>query len=267
MSRPIANQREEQRHHEKQLRRDWKKLKAAQKGTPHFPLWLQYLTRGLAAFYFFSIICLILFNSHGTGSIVFGVAFWIVVAFACVDKLGFPHSIRNAAKRFHEWDNWAIMGTLCEMLLWGDKDIQGYARTGLTRLLPQIRESGQSPLTGMQRDILRRMLTPTNAKQDPEFVLAILGMFQRTESLDVIPDLMRLRNAAPTAYSALVREEVQHCLDSLRAAKERQTHQATLLRPTSQTATDYLLTPASAPSETRPDELLRPTQAEITPSA
>lgn len=245
---------------EEQHMRDWKRLKTAQGGTPHFPIGLQYVTLALLSFCLFFtglITVTIILTRVPQVSLLFGGMSWVLCV--ALYRIGLPYQIRDAAQRLHTWDNPALIETLCQMLTWADADIRGYARASLTRLLPQLQPDEQVRIDAASRDALCKMLNANTARREPQLVIAILEAFERMEVLDAIPAVSRLLKTPPSSFSAHVREVAQHCLNSLQSAKQRQSHQSILLRPTSQTATDFLLTPASAPSTTAPEELLRPT--------
>lgn len=240
----------------------WQKLRSIElNGLPHIPKWFLYSVR--AIFTFLLVLCLALSLSSGKSSFserLFMCSTISAITFG-IWQIGIPHRTRQLAQKFQKWDNPAIAGSLCDMLTWSDNTVRKEARTGLTRLLPQIYTAELHQLYSSYGFLFSRMLTPAMAKRETEFVLAILGAFERIGAVkekSVVRQLAEMRGESPQMQC--VREAAQNCLATLDLIEQQKTQQQTLLRASASASTDHLLRAGIAPMETKPGELLRPVE-------
>ena len=264
-----AKQREEQSRRESTtgLMADWQKLRQTAQGTPHIPKWFLLTVRGIFSALFLLFVMIIITDNKMPlwerfyllciiGAITLGV--WCI---------GVPRKMRRIAKRFRQWDNPAISGTLCEMLTWSDEEIRLEAMRGLAGLIPRMSQGERKNLMASHGQSLCRMLTPNTVKRDAQTVVAMLDLFATAGTDNESPTVERLSALKGDALSVVhVCEAAQACLDTMRLRKQEQSHQQTLLRASSSLPTENLLRASISPTETKPDELLRPAE-ESTPTA
>lgn len=161
-------------------------------------------------------------------------------------------------------DKHAIAG-LIQAMQWHDRRLRRELRAALTRLLPTLQVSDAHLLSRSDRVALYALLTPQNARQQTDFVVAILAAIQQVGDSTAIPALERLlRVPASTAAETRVQERVRECLPFLEVRENYRRASRTLLRASSPAdpLPDTLLRPAAQEAAVKPEELLRPTEAE-----
>ncbi|MCW3055439.1 MAG: hypothetical protein JWN14_4609, partial [Chthonomonadales bacterium] len=153
------------------------------------------------------------------------------------------------------------VGQLAEALSWPDQDLQYEAASALTVLLPMLKANDASLLSAAQRECLHHELTLPNARTQSELMVAILQAFQQVGDNAAIPYVESLAVSKPrTPQEQKVVQEAQECLPYLRLCASNNSASHSLLRASSftDTATDNLLRPSWDNPETRPEQLLRP---------
>lgn len=166
------------------------------------------------------------------------------------------------ARQLAQTEEVTAIGPLAEALEWPDLPSRTAAAQALTRLLPLLTPDKEALLDAVQRDCLRRMLTPATAQSDPSLVIAILKALAQIGDEAALSSVQRLAENA--SVSPRVRFEARECLALLRQRSEEARNRNSLLRPSiaASTPADMLLRAASAnPAGTAPEQLLRPGDA------
>ncbi len=158
------------------------------------------------------------------------------------------------------------VGLLAEALTWPEQDLQYEAASALTVLLPLLKANHASLLSAEQRNCLHRELTLQNARSQSDLIVAILQAFQQVGDSAAIPYVERLADTKPrTPQEQKVVQEAKECLPYLRLCALNNTASHSLLRASSLTdtaAADQLLRASWDNLETKPEQLLRPSDIE-----
>lgn len=200
-----------------------------------------------------------------SGQVIVG-AVWAGATFAATQLYRVSLSSKRVAmlrKQAQQRDIKAV-GMFAEALSWPETDLQYEAASALTVLLPLLKANHASLLSAEQRDCLHHVLLLKNARMHGDLMIAILKAFQQVGDSAAVPVVERLANARPfTAQERKVVAEAQECLPYLRLCAVNNSASHSLLRASSlgdYSATDNLLRPAWENPETRPEQLLRPSE-------
>ncbi len=158
------------------------------------------------------------------------------------------------------------VGVLAEALEWPEEDLRFEAGAALTVLLPLLKASDSSLLNSEQRASLHSVLKLSNAQKQGELILSILEAFEQVGDTAAIPFVEQLAAAKPrTPAEQAIVTAAQECLPYLRICAGNNTARHSLLRASSQqdtAAMDNLLRPIRETPDTRPEQLLRPSNSE-----
>jgi hypothetical protein len=152
------------------------------------------------------------------------------------------------------------IGRLADTLDWPDHEIKQFAISALTRLLKRVKATDKVFQTAGQRANLHRMLTLANARQNPEFLKAILAALEQVGDETAVPYVEQLAKATPTSRAQReVCEAANLCLDWVKSRAELSRSSQTLLRASAPNvmSADTLLRAATVGSTHDSEQLLR----------
>jgi hypothetical protein len=171
---------------------------------------------------------------------------------------------RRIASELAALDDVSAVGSLADALVWPDATLRMGAMAALTRLLPRMRASDASNLTGTSRERLYGMLNQETARAHPDFVLSLLKALEQVGDLAALGPVERLAQARfRSARLRLVSEAARECLPYLRAVAEKNQQSQILLRASCRPGGEEaaLLRPAVGVIGSDPERLLRSASA------
>ncbi len=161
---------------------------------------------------------------------------------------------QRLADRLARMEDVRAIGQLAEIQAWPDARMARMARAGLIRLLPQMQAGDARLLDVRQRAFLYQRLRLSEARANPEFLLAILKALEQIGDTDAVPYVEALAHSEPpTLRERQVKQAAEECLPYLLECAQHNRDSQVLLR-------------ASAGSEP-PERLLRPLRPSTAPES
>jgi hypothetical protein len=230
-------------------------------------------------------LTMVLFDSIGWGWLL-GIGFWIFLLVVVGTTASLIYSAlkprkrrRGMASMLAKQEDMRSVGALIDLLGSDDGKMHDITMDALIRLLPRLKASDASLLTGEQRTRLCLVLTLPFGNplvnnigsvfrraddRDVEFRIAILTALAQIGDGSALPIVIRLANGkAKREGQRRIQEAARDCLPALQQLVQQEGHRQTLLRAAapSDAAPDTLLRAATGATSTAPDQLLRSSQS------